>query len=55
MVDNAPSQIAWQMAKTPSLAELERLAAEIFRNLPKQFRIFAPTLSSRLTTFQPTR
>jgi len=38
MVDNAPSQIAWQMAKTPSLAELERLAAEIFRNLPKQFR-----------------
>ena len=26
------------MAKTPSLAELERLAAEIFRNLPKQFR-----------------
>jgi predicted Zn-dependent protease with MMP-like domain len=26
------------MAKTPSLAELARLAAEIFRNLPKQFR-----------------
>jgi predicted Zn-dependent protease with MMP-like domain len=38
MVDNASSPIAWQMAKTPSLAELERLAAEIFRNLPKQFR-----------------
>jgi predicted Zn-dependent protease with MMP-like domain len=26
------------MAKAPSLAELEILAAEIFRNLPKQFR-----------------
>ena len=38
MVDNPCSPIAWQMAKTPSLAELERLAAEIFRNLPKQFR-----------------
>jgi predicted Zn-dependent protease with MMP-like domain len=38
MVDNPSSPIAWQMAKTPSLAELERLAAEIFRNLPKQFR-----------------
>ena len=38
MVDNASSPIAWQMAKTPSLAELERLAVEIFRNLPKQFR-----------------
>src|ERR1700722_20586591 len=38
MVDNASSPIAWQMAKAPSLAELEMLAAEIFRNLPKQFR-----------------
>jgi len=38
MVDNASSPIAWRMAKTPSLAELEILAAEIFRHLPKQFR-----------------
>ena len=38
MVDNASSPTAWRMAKTPSLAELEMLAAEIFRNLPKQFR-----------------
>ena len=38
MVDNASSPIAWRMAKGPSLAELEILAAEIFRNLPKQFR-----------------
>jgi predicted Zn-dependent protease with MMP-like domain len=38
MVDNASSPIAWRMAKAPSLAELEILAAEIFRNLPKQFR-----------------
>jgi predicted Zn-dependent protease with MMP-like domain len=38
MVDNASSPIAWRMAKAPSLAELEMLAAEIFRNLPKQFR-----------------
>jgi predicted Zn-dependent protease with MMP-like domain len=38
MVDHRSRPIAWQMAKAPSLAELELLAAEIFRNLPKQFR-----------------
>jgi len=38
MVDNASSPIAWRMAKAPSLAEFEMLAAEIFCNLPRQFR-----------------
>jgi predicted Zn-dependent protease with MMP-like domain len=38
MVDHRSRPIAWGAAKAPSLAELEMLAAEIFRNLPKQFR-----------------
>src|ERR1700722_18674695 len=51
MVDNASSPIAWQMAKTPSLAELERLAAEIFRNLPKQFRDLCTDVVIQLDDF----
>jgi predicted Zn-dependent protease with MMP-like domain len=51
MVNNASSPIAWQMAKTPSLAELERLAAEIFRNLPKQFRDLCTDVVIQLDDF----
>jgi predicted Zn-dependent protease with MMP-like domain len=39
------------MAKTPSLAELERLAAEIFRNLPKQFRDLCTDVVIQLDDF----
>jgi predicted Zn-dependent protease with MMP-like domain len=38
MVDHASRPSAWWSVKAPSLAELERLAAEIFGNLPKEFR-----------------
>ena len=38
MVDDATNPTARRIAKAPSLAELEILAVEIFRNLPKQFR-----------------
>ena len=37
MIDHASRPSAWWPAKAPSLAELERLAAEIFGNLPKEF------------------
>jgi predicted Zn-dependent protease with MMP-like domain len=30
--------LAWREAKSPSLAELEVLAAEVFRQLPRKFR-----------------
>ena len=38
MVDHASRPSPWWSAKAPSLVELERLAAEIFGNLPKAFR-----------------
>jgi predicted Zn-dependent protease with MMP-like domain len=37
MADNS-NLIAWQVARPPSLAELEMLAIETFDNLPKEFR-----------------
>jgi len=38
MADFASDPLAWRRAKAPSLAELEVLAAEVFRHLPKRFR-----------------
>jgi predicted Zn-dependent protease with MMP-like domain len=38
MVDHASRPNAWWSARAPSLVELERLAAKIFDNLPKEFR-----------------
>jgi predicted Zn-dependent protease with MMP-like domain len=38
MAEKASGPPAWQPAKAPSLAELEVLAGEIFRQLPKDFR-----------------
>jgi predicted Zn-dependent protease with MMP-like domain len=38
MADVASDPFAWRPLKAPSLAELEILAGEIFRRLPKKFR-----------------
>jgi len=38
MADLAPDPLAWRKVKAPSLAELEVLAAEVLRQLPKRFR-----------------
>jgi predicted Zn-dependent protease with MMP-like domain len=38
MADLASDPLAWQPVKAPSLAELEVLASEVFRHLPKKFR-----------------
>jgi predicted Zn-dependent protease with MMP-like domain len=37
MADNS-NLVAWQVARAPSLAELEMLATDTFDNLPKEFR-----------------
>ena len=38
MADLASDPLAWQPVKAPSLAELEVLAGEVFRHLPRKFR-----------------
>jgi predicted Zn-dependent protease with MMP-like domain len=38
MADLAPDPLAWRPVRAPSLVELEVLAAEVFRQLPKKFR-----------------
>ena len=38
MADLASDPLAWQPVKAPSLAELEVLAGEVFRHLPRRFR-----------------
>ncbi len=38
MADTASDPLAWQRIKAPSLAELEVLAGEVFRRLPRKFR-----------------
>ncbi len=38
MADLASDPLAWRPMKAPSLAELEVLAGEMFRHLPKRFR-----------------
>jgi predicted Zn-dependent protease with MMP-like domain len=41
MADLASDPLAWRKVKAPSLAELEVLAGEVFRHLPKRFRDLA--------------
>ena len=38
MADLASDPLAWRPVKAPSLAELEVLAGEVFRHLPRRFR-----------------
>ena len=41
MAAKASDPLSWQPVKSPSLAELEVLAGEVFRHLPKRFRELA--------------
>jgi predicted Zn-dependent protease with MMP-like domain len=43
--------LAWRPVKAPSLAELEVLAAEVFRHLPKRFRDLAADVVIRIDDF----
>jgi predicted Zn-dependent protease with MMP-like domain len=38
MADVKSDPLSWRPVKAPSLAELEALAGEVFRHLPKKFR-----------------
>jgi predicted Zn-dependent protease with MMP-like domain len=43
--------LAWRATKAPSLAELEVLAGEVFRRLPKRFRNLAADVVIRVDDF----
>jgi predicted Zn-dependent protease with MMP-like domain len=51
MADLASDPIAWRAVKAPSLAELEALAGEMFRHLPKRFRDLAADVVIRVDDF----
>jgi predicted Zn-dependent protease with MMP-like domain len=43
--------LAWRAAKAPSLAEIEVLAAEVFRHLPAKFRALASDVVIQVEDF----
>jgi predicted Zn-dependent protease with MMP-like domain len=51
MVEFGSNPLAWRRVKAPSLAELEVLAGEVFRQLPKQFRDLCVNLVIRVDDF----
>jgi predicted Zn-dependent protease with MMP-like domain len=51
MADLASDPIVWRAVKAPSLAELEALAGEVFKHLPKQFRDLAVDVVIRVDDF----
>jgi predicted Zn-dependent protease with MMP-like domain len=51
MADLASDPIAWRSVKAPSLAELEALACEVFKHLPKRFRDLAADVIIRVDDF----
>jgi len=51
MADTASDPLAWQRMKAPSLAELEVLAGEVFRRLPKRFRDLCADLVIQVDDF----
>jgi predicted Zn-dependent protease with MMP-like domain len=51
MAEIGSDPIAWRPVKAPSLAELEVLAGEVFRHLPKQFRDLCSNLVIRVDDF----
>jgi predicted Zn-dependent protease with MMP-like domain len=51
MAEIGSDPIAWRPVKAPSLAELEVLAGEVFRHLPKQFRDLCSNLVIQLDDF----
>lgn len=54
MSNYASDPLAWRPVKAPSLAELEVLASDVFRHLPKRFRDLCSNLVIRVDDF-PTR
>ena len=51
MADTASDPLAWRRTKAPSLAELEVLAGEVFRHLPRQFRDLCADLVIQVDDF----
>jgi predicted Zn-dependent protease with MMP-like domain len=51
MADLNSDPLAWRPVKAPSLAELEALAAEVFRHLPGQFRELAADVVIQVDDF----
>ena len=51
MADLASDPTAWHSAKAPSLAELEALAGEVFKYLPRRFRDLAADVIIRVDDF----
>jgi predicted Zn-dependent protease with MMP-like domain len=51
MADLTSDPLSWRAAKAPSLAELELLAGEVFRHLPKRFRDLAAEVVIRVDDF----
>jgi predicted Zn-dependent protease with MMP-like domain len=51
MADLKSDPLAWRPLKAPALAELEVLAAEVFRHLPKRFRDLAVDVIIRVDDF----
>ena len=51
MADLASDPLAWRPVKAPSLAELEVLAGEVFRHLPRRFRDLATDVVIQVDDF----
>jgi len=51
MADLGSDPLAWRPVKAPSLAELELLAGEVFRHLPKRFRDLCSNLVVQVDDF----
>jgi predicted Zn-dependent protease with MMP-like domain len=51
MAEIGSDPIAWRPVKAPSLAELEILAGEVFRHLPRRFRDLCSNLVIRVDDF----
>ena len=51
MADLNSDPLAWRPIKAPSLAELDALAAEVFRRLPRRFRDLAADVVIQLDDF----
>ncbi len=51
MADTVSDPLAWRELKAPSLAELEVLAGEVFRHLPRKFRDLCADLVIQVDDF----
>lgn len=51
MADPASDPLVWRRIKAPSLVELEILAAEVFRHLPRRFRDLCADVVIQLDDF----